>query len=48
MLQLVRALDLAVFLRGIIGFVPQVPSQNPVVIAELGQHPGDVVLHDGV
>ena len=46
MLQLVPRSTFRYSLRGIIRFVPQVPSQNAVVIAELAQHSGDVVLHD--
>ena len=42
--QLVLALHLPVFACGVIGFIPQVPTQNAVVVAELAQHSSDVFV----
>ena len=44
MLQLVFPLDLAIFAGGIVGLIPQVPTQNAVIVAELGQHSRDIVV----
>ena len=44
--ELVRALHLAVHLRRVVGFIPQVPAQNAIVVAEQAHHSGDVVVQD--
>ena len=46
--SLIAPLDIAILARGVVGLIPQVPTQNPVVTAELGQHPGDIVLQTRV
>jgi hypothetical protein len=46
-LLLVASFDAAVLACGVVGLVPQVPAQNPVIVAELGHHRRDVVMHDG-
>ena len=42
--HLVGAFDLAVDPRRVVRFIPHVPSQHAVVVAELGHHPDDVVV----
>ena len=35
--------DLAIRARGIVGLIPQVPTQNAIIGAELVQHAGNIV-----
>ncbi len=43
---LVFPLHVAVHARGIVGFIPQVPTQNAIIVAELAQHARDVVVQN--
>lgn len=43
-LELVFPFHLAIHARGIVGFIPQVPTQHAIVVAELAQHTRDVVV----
>src|SRR5262249_47039867 len=43
---LVFPLDLAIHARGIVGFVPQIPTQYAIIVAELAQYPADIVVQN--
>src|SRR6202140_5974471 len=46
MLLLFFALHRAIHTRGIVGLIPQVPTQNAIIIAELTQHSRDIVVQN--